>query len=368
MASFSDELINSSEQIVERWYETWSRSSHPHRDVSEKLLKDSLAAQFRLIGEQLKNLSTAEAPELMWKLVSRLDPEARIAQKILIEEVVQQYRIAVDVVRSWVQERGVNVEFAEYSYFYRALFELTAEAVRRYSAEQANIVSGERARYLANLAHQMRGPLSSFSVLIDQVKRSASSGTPVIDETVVHISERNLKRLVSLIDNVLKLERFKPEELTVRPQLLCPAQIIQEVISDNSHDAEAKGLHLVNAVDPALKMQIDPDLFHDAISNLVQNAVKYTTAGSVRVESREQHCGIIFEVIDSGPGVSAAQETTLFRTVQPGEGGGIGIGLLIVHRAVTAQGGTVGVKSKPGEGSIFWFCLPRIVRAREVTN
>jgi two-component system sensor histidine kinase SenX3 len=77
--------------------------------------------------------------------------------------------------------------------------------------------------------------------------------------------------------------------------------------------------------------------FYDAISNLVQNAVKYTTAGSVRVESREQHCGIVFEVIDSGSGMSAAQESTLFRTVQPGEGGGVGIGLLIVHRAVTMK-------------------------------
>ena len=47
----------------------------------------------------------------------------------------------------------------------------------------------------------------------------------------------------------------------MRPQALCPAQIVQEVISDNSHDAEAKGLHLVNAVDPSLKMHIDPDLF-----------------------------------------------------------------------------------------------------------
>lgn len=367
MASLSDELINCSEQIVKRWYEAWDRSPHPHRDVSEKLLTSSLAAQFRLIGEQLKNLRTAEAPEQMWKLVTRLDPELRIAQRIPIEEVVQEYSIAVGVVRSWIEERGIDVAFAEYSYFYRALFELTAEAVRRYSAEQANIVSGERARYLASLAHQMRGPLSSFSVLIDQVRRSASAGTPV-NETVAQISERNLKRLVSLIDNVLKLERFKPEELTVRPQAVCPAQIIQEVMSDNSHDAEAKGLHLVNAVDPSLKMQIDSDLFHDAISNLVQNAVKYTTAGSVRVESRDQHCGIIFEVIDSGSGVSAAQESTLFRTVQPGEGGGVGIGLLIVHRAVTAQGGTVGVKSKQGGGSIFWFCLPRVVRASEVTD
>lgn len=74
-------------------------------------------------------------------------PRTPHCPKIPIEEVVQEYSIAVDVVRSWIEERGIDVAFAEYSYFYRALFELTAEAVRRYSAEQANIVSGERARY-----------------------------------------------------------------------------------------------------------------------------------------------------------------------------------------------------------------------------
>jgi hypothetical protein len=133
-------------------------------------LKDYLPAQLRLIGEQLRNLSTAEKPEVIWKLVERLNPELGIVQNIPIEEVVQEYCILVEVVRNWIEERTIDVPFSEYSYFYRAIFELTAESGRRYSIQQANIVSGERAKYPASLAHQMRGPLSSFSVLIDQVK------------------------------------------------------------------------------------------------------------------------------------------------------------------------------------------------------
>src|SRR5262245_57270288 len=140
MASLSDELIDSTEDIVRKWYDAWMLSSHPPIDGGEHSLKDRLGAQLRLIGKQLKNLGTAEEPREMWKPMERLDPELRVAQNIPIEEVVQEYSIVLDVVRNWIEERGIDVPFPEYSYFYRALFELTAESVRRYSIEQANIV------------------------------------------------------------------------------------------------------------------------------------------------------------------------------------------------------------------------------------
>jgi hypothetical protein len=69
----------------------------------------------------------------------------------------------------------------------------------------------------------------------------------------------------------------------------------------------------------------------------------------VRVEADEQTDGVIFKVIDSGRGVPAEQKQTLFHSVQPGQAGGVGIGLLIVHRAISAQGGTLGVESTPRE-------------------
>ena len=364
MPSLSDELIYSAEDIVHKWYEASRLSSHP-KGVDEHLLKNRIGDHLRLIGEQLKNLSSAEEPGEMWKLVDRLDPELRVRQHVAIEEVVQEYCTVLDVVRNWIEERRIDVPFVEYSYFYRALFELTAESVRRYSIEQANIVAAERAKYLASLAHQMRGPLSSLTVLIDQVKRSGLSGQQ-LNETVVQISDRSLKRLVALIENVLKLERFNPDEIAVRPQVVRPVDIVRNVLADNQHDAAERGLRLENAVDISLAMQIDPELFLDAISNLVQNAVKYTTSGFVRVESLEEDDEVVFKVIDSGSGVSPEQIENLFRLVQPGEAGGVGIGLLIVSRAVRAQGGTVGVESKPGKGSTFWFRLLRVITPRDV--
>jgi signal transduction histidine kinase len=209
----------------------------------------------------------------------------------------------------------------------------------------------------------MRGPLSSFGVLLEQLKQSKSA-TNQINETIVQMCDRNLKRLISQIENVLKLERFKLEEIIVRPELVCPADIVRDAIADYSHDATAKGLHVENAVDQSLRMRIDSALFLDTMTNLIQNALKYTHSGSVRVEAEEHIDEVVFKVIDSGLGVPAEQQKTLFHIIQSGQAGGVGIGLLIVHRAVTAQGGTLGVESAAGKGSVFWFCLPRIVKAQ----
>src|SRR5689334_7179033 len=103
MPSLSDELINSADDIVHRWFEAWMLSPHT-KDVDEHLLKNRLGEHLRLIGEQLKNLSSAETPGEMWKPTDRLDPELRLGQHISIEEVVQRYCIALDVVRDWIEE------------------------------------------------------------------------------------------------------------------------------------------------------------------------------------------------------------------------------------------------------------------------
>lgn len=130
--SLGDVLVRETNAIVQRWYEAWRRSPHPHPDVSEAALKDKLPLQLRVIGEQLQKLRAAENKDS-----HRLDPELRVEQDIPIEEVVQEYRIAVDAIREWIEQHDLDVSFQEFSYFYTALFELTAESVRRYAAHEA---------------------------------------------------------------------------------------------------------------------------------------------------------------------------------------------------------------------------------------
>jgi two-component system sensor histidine kinase SenX3 len=153
MPSLGEDLCNHSQELVELWYQAWRRSAHPHPGVTEAKLKNLLASQLTLIGEQLQQLSTATRTDSLWTITERLDPEKRVSEEIPIEDVVHQYGMVVKVVRNWIEERRIEVPFLEYSYFHQAIFELIAESVRRYALYQAGSVTKARGQYLAGIAH-----------------------------------------------------------------------------------------------------------------------------------------------------------------------------------------------------------------------
>ncbi len=359
MSSLAVELIENTNAIVERWYERWRRSRHPHPELSEAALKDKLPVQLRIIGRQLQQLGDAECTEDMWKVGERLDPEERVEQDVPIEEVVKEYRIAVGVVREWIREKKIGVSFAEYSYFYDAVFELTAESVRRYATHQAETLTQERAEYLAGVMHQLRNPLSALSTGVELASQKGS-----VDAEDLRKLRRSAQRLRTLVDGVLRIERFRPEATPVHPEEMYLAELVQDVMCESDADARRKGLRFEAQVDRSCRVVVDRALFFDALGNLVQNAVKFTRQGFVIVEGEEVQDSILLRVRDSGPGISKERQESLFRSIQPGAGGGAGIGLRIAQHAALVQNGHIDVESEPGIGSTFTLQLPRVVQPR----
>lgn len=362
--SLAHELIHNCDQIVQRWYDTWQRSPHARPELSEAALKDLLPAQLHLIGQQLADLTEAEHPKQMWKVTDRLEPELRVRDEMPIEEVVLEYGVVVSTVREWLKERQVQVSFDEYSYFFQAVHELTAESVRRYATHQADLVAQERSEYLAGVMHQLRTPVSALTMQVELLARPGAK----LDAAAVGKLRRNARRLEVLVNGVLRLERFRPEDQPLRPQELAPAQLIDELLGDYEYEAARKGLRLEAHVDRALHMRVDPDLLADVLGNLVHNAVKYTPAGHVSVQAEERRDQVVFRVHDSGPGIPLDTAQTLFKDVQPGSATGIGIGLLVAARATQAMQGEIGVDSEPGKGSTFWVRLPRALAPREAAG
>lgn len=361
--ALADELCDRAHEITQRWYEAWRDSRHPHPELKEIPLKDMLPQQLQRIGKEIKQLNSSESPEDLWLKAERLDPEARVLQKIPIEEVVQEFRIAVEVVQKWINEHHIDVSFREYSYFYSAMFELVAESVRRYSRFQAEQVSRERSLYLAGISHQMRNPLTAMNLQIELLSKTQS---PDVRAGVLTKLRDSTKRLLLLVNGVLRLERFKPEEIPVRAQVIQAASVVDYVLNENEPEAARKGLRLEVAFNHALQLTVDPDLLVDALGNLLQNAVKYTDSGFVRLEVVEEEGGtVLFKVRDSGPGISTEKQKSLFGKLKPGERGGVGIGLAIAQSAVRAQGGKIGFQSKPGKGALFWIRLPKNVPERQ---
>jgi two-component system sensor histidine kinase SenX3 len=227
-----------------------------------------------------------------------------------------------------VRERGLKVSFDEYSYFYQSVFELTAESVRRYAKYEAKQVTQQRSHYLAGLAHQMRTPLAALSLHLQNLQRSKDISADLLEPAL-----RSARRLTFLLEGVMRLERFKPEELPVKPRRLRPAQLIDQALDDRRAEASPKELRLEAHVNRALEMDLDEHLLLDILGNLLDNAIKYTPSGFVRVEVEEESECVLFKVWDSGPGIPQQRKGELFQPVRSAREGGLGIGLHIARPA-----------------------------------
>lgn len=358
MSKFGEQLSQHSEEIIDRWYQEWKRSSHPHEDVSEELLRDNLAEQLRVIGAQLMS-STPELPSEMWEIAERLHPEDRVEQRIPIEQEVRSYKILVSVVREWIEEHEIDVPFEEYSFFSEAIFELVAESMRRYSKHRADQIREARSQYVAAVTHQMKTPITTLSMAVQLLAREDA------DPEIVDSMQRAVRRLKRLTGGLMRLERFRPEEIPVRPEPVRIADLVEEILAHHRISAEESGVEIIEEVDPQLRITADPELCTDAIDNLVNNAIRYAAPGTVRVSAGSQNGAALIEVIDEGPGIDPERQKELFRPMAPAEAGGAGIGLTIARRAVVAQSGEIGCESEPGSGCRFWIRLPLEVAERE---
>lgn len=356
MSALGLALVEQHAYITQLWYDAWRQSATPHLEIGEAALKDHLSPQLLRIGEQMMDLGLADSPKENWKVSSRMDPEARVDQNMPIEEVVMEYSLALDVLRQWMKDQKLTPSFDEYTYLFQNIFELTSESVRRYQACRQEQVSQERSKYLAGLTHQMRTPISTLMMQMQILERQRE-----VSPSLVNVCLRNLKRLSLMANTVMRLERFKPHELPVRPRLIYPARLIDQSLDDYQPEASHKGLRLEVVADRTLDMTIDPDLFVDVLGNLIDNAVKYTSVGFVRVEAQtlSETNEVLFTVSDSGPGITPDRQAGLFGPVQPGELSGAGIGMHVAQRAVGAMGGSIGIDSTLGQGTAVWFKLPK---------
>lgn len=364
MAPFGQFLVEHHEAILQRWYDRWRTEGRPHEDLSEAALRNALPRQLEFIAARLASGSFRSEPARdLWHDAARLDPELRVAQGMAIEEIVFEYWLLVSTVRDLVEAEQQQVSFAEFTYFYEAVFELVAESVRRFASRQAEQVRRARSEYVAQLSHQMRGPLSVITLAAAKLRPASMSQDPDL-APLVEALDRNARRLQRQVENLMRLERYTAEEIPVRPQRIFPARVLDRVIEESQDEASRKGLRLEVRGNRTAEIEADPELLLDALGNLVENAVKYTERGAVTVSMDEVDDRVEFRVADTGPGIDERRRAELFQPTVPGKPGGVGLGLAVARRAAAAQQGEIGVRTEVGRGSEFWFTLPRRVAAR----
>jgi PAS domain S-box-containing protein len=256
-------------------------------------------------------------------------------------------------------ENGMAVEFVDVSRDVGERVELEArlEAVRA-EAEQAARVKSE---FLANMSHEIRTPLTSilgFASLLAEKPLGEEA-----DRYVRRVLSAS-RSLLAIVNDVLDFSKLEAGRLELRPRPTDPAECAREVLELFTAQAEAKGIRLSFEADrDAGPVLADPDRLRQILMNLVGNAVKFTTRGSVRVVLSHQTRArrLRFEIRDTGPGLVRGARAKLFQRFSQVDAsttrahGGTGLGLAICKGLVEAMGGRIGVTSRVGRGACFWF-------------
>jgi PAS domain S-box-containing protein len=249
-----------------------------------------------------------------------------------------------------------------------------AETLRVRSAELAaeNRQLRELARvqrlFGSNMAHELRTPLNGIIGMAHLLLRGGARGDESHFDRYLASILGSAQKLLGMVDRILDVNAAEMDQLPFHPEALSLTPLVDEVIALQRAALDAKGLDLRVELDPALTgLQFDPLRFKQVLQAYLDNAIHFTAPrGHIVVRARALDAARLrLEVEDDGIGIAVKDLPLLFTKYRQLSEGlskthpGLGLSLALTRRIVEAQGGSVGVRSRPGEGSVFHADLPR---------
>ncbi|MGV3571323.1 MAG: PAS domain-containing sensor histidine kinase [Ramlibacter sp.] len=238
---------------------------------------------------------------------------------------------------------------------------ISMENARLYAA--ARRASDVRDEVLAIVAHDLRNPLSAIAMQAELLRRRASPATGG-DIAAAEVIERAATRMRRLIDDLLDVSRMEAVGLSVDPAPLDPGPFLSDCVESQRHLAEPAAVDLrLQAPATLPTLWADRDRMSQVFENLIGNALKFSDNGDrITIAAQAGKEDVTFSVRDTGPGIPPEHLPHLFDRfwqARRAEREGAGLGLPIVKGVVEAHGGRIWVESTPGEGSCFFFTIPR---------
>jgi signal transduction histidine kinase len=278
-----------------------------------------------------------------------------------VGQVVHGYGDVCQVVTELAEERNAPITTEEFHIFNRCLDEVIARAVGEYMRQHDLTLSEAGSERLGSLAHELRNRLSVAIVAFAILKR----GNVGVCGATGAALDRALIGLRDIVDR--SFAEMRLEVGALKSERVSLSALVTEVESDVAIDLNASATKLtVDPVEPDVFMEVDRQIVYAALSNLVQNAFKYTRPGTnISLRAYSTRDRIFIEVEDECGGLPAGKPQELFRPFERrgSDRTGLGLGLTIGRKGVEANGGRMGVRDLPGKGCVFSIELPRASNA-----
>lgn len=218
--------------------------------------------------------------------------------------------------------------------------------------------------FVANVSHELRTPLASIKGYAETLLDGAMKDSDILDK-FLSIIDKHANRMTALIDDLLILSKLESQQMPLNLEEVDIQGLIQGVIHSLEKNARDKGLKLVGNIQKDIpKIMSDKVRLEQVIVNLIDNAVKYTNHGEVRLNAFIDGETLRVDVEDTGTGIPEKDLARIFERfyrVDKGRSrdlGGTGLGLAIVKHIIQAHNGKIWVHSLPGKGTTFSFSIP----------
>jgi signal transduction histidine kinase len=225
--------------------------------------------------------------------------------------------------------------------------------------------SQHKSQFLANMSHELRTPLNAILGYTELILDGIYGETPEKAQTVLKRVESNGKHLLGLINDVLDISKIEAGQLKLSLTDYSMKDVVYSVFSAVEPLAAKKKLDFKVDVSPDMPPgHGDGQKITQVLLNLAGNAIKFTDTGEVVIKAATVNGAFSVAIHDTGPGISAADQTRLFQQFQQADNsitktkGGTGLGLAISKRIIEMHGGSISVDSSVGQGSTFTFTLP----------
>lgn len=318
----------------------------------------------QIIGAYMKSFVPAWELEARLPMIQRaIDGEHLSYELEAVRPVDKQKRVIISTYMPYMNE-GVNDGFFLFIQDITELKKAELDAIekQKVAVEALNVKS----QFLANMSHEIRTPLNGIVGMTRLMK--GTNLNPKQKDYADTIS-RSSDTLLNLINDILDFSKVEAGKMELEVVDFDLRTLISDLVKTFSFSVEEKNLMMSTHMElgPCEVFKGDPGRIRQILSNLVSNAIKFTSKGSVSVSvvatTHPTESTLRFEIVDSGIGIPKEAIGKMFKAFSQADSsttrrfGGTGLGLSICKQLVDLMGGEIGIESEPSRGSKFWFSL-----------
>ncbi|MGQ0507955.1 MAG: ATP-binding protein [Myxococcaceae bacterium] len=310
------------------------------------------------LTEALRKSAAMTAVVAIPRRVAESHGEGRLELGFSLAELGEEYNSLRESILEALDSANVRLDNATAAALHAAVDQAHRFGVERYINLQQSRLLERQSEFIALLVHDFRGPLSNVLTGTQQL-RTATAGDERATKTLDRM-DRGVRRVLALVERELSAAQALSGDLHIHVSQFDAKPLIEDTVEMLRLKAEAKSLRLEVSIEEGCRASTDPLLLGQVIQNLLDNGIKYTASGQIRLDARNDGGVLALTVEDTGRGISKDMLPLIFQLYRRSENTspGRGIGLAVTKSIVDALGGTISVTSVEGAGTRFEVRIP----------